>query len=89
MEQRHLNTDLFAALTFHEMLLQQLTVAFLGGTPDNGEQFIKQFIDSLRYKLTVPPGSDTDAGVDVQQLQEVALYRAERFFGKVRKLVAG
>mgnify|MGYP000883574751 FL=1 len=85
MEQKHINTDIFAQLTLHEMLLTQVVSAMLAGYPDKGELFIQQFSDQLRYKLTVPPGSEIDDGVDAQQLQEVALHRAENFFRKICK----
>lgn len=84
MEQKHINTDLFAQLTLHEMLLKQLASALLSQQKDNGEMFIAQFMALLRHKLTVPPGSDASGEVDPLQLQEVALFRAQRFFDSVR-----
>lgn len=85
MEQRLINTDAFAHLTFQDMLLRQLSIAFFMSMPDRGAQFTEKFMTQLRYKLNIPTGAATDSGVDAQQLQEIALQHAERFFASVRK----
>lgn len=84
MEQRNLNIDLFAALTFQSALLEQIAARMFVLMPDKGEAFMAEFIDGMRYHLTVAPGSDPSDEDFAQQLQTTALLRAERFFESVR-----
>lgn len=88
MEQNDINQQLFARLTVQNMLLEQLMTGWFSGLEDRGEEFIANFIHTLRYKLTVPADANQDAGVDAQALQADALEIAERFFSAVRARVS-
>lgn len=83
-----MNQQVFARLTVQNMLLEQLYAAFFSGMDDKGKRFMDDFLHSLRYKLAVPTDANQDSGVDAMQLQEDALFLAERFFSAVRSRVS-
>jgi len=84
MDQRNINIDLFAALTFQSALLEQIAARMFVLMPDKGEEFMAEFLDGMRYRMTVAPGGDPSDEAFAQQLQTTALLRAERFFESVR-----
>lgn len=84
MTQTEINTDLYAALTVQNMLLEQIAAAMFNAMPDHGAAFMAEFIDRLRYKLNMPAGVDATSGVEPQALQAAALQRAEALFRTVR-----
>lgn len=88
MEQSDINQQIFARLTVQNALLEQITSSLLSTQPDHGDAFISDFVRNLRYKLNVPADANQESGLDALQLQEDALFFAERFFLSVRSRVS-
>lgn len=84
MKKEEMNLDIYATMTVQDMLLQQLIASLFAGQRDGGELFEKQFMDGLRFNLSVSPDTNQDAVTHAQYFQEIALQRAQRFFEQVK-----